>query len=575
MSDELENKNSEQDEEQVDETPSDTRLEKRRKQTESRRQQAVIRIALIVGIIVFVSIIANYLFFRIDLTKNRIYTLSSASKTVVGNLDDKIVIKAYFTDNLPSPYNNTRRYLQEILDDYSKYSKGNLSYDIISPSDENKLEEEAQKFGIQPVQVQVMKDDRAEAIKAYMGMAILYGGKQEVLPFIGQIENLEYEMTATIRRLTEKNQKKIGVLGGTDMPGLDKIGKATEMLKKYYTFTPVDASKNNPVPNDIALLLVFSPKQQQQQQQQQFQMQQQPTNPVPENVKFAIDQYIMNGGKVIFLPSRVSISSQQQFQIAQVVPTGLEDLLESYGIKLNNNIVKDKECANVQVPMQFGGMQMYTQVPFPWFPRITNINSNLPSFSGVGQVFLSMTNDLDLSLAAAKNIKAEPLLVTSKKSAIDNDITMIQVSGAQLPDTMFKKQNLVVGAIYTGNFNSFYQGKQIPADTTAGSSPVMQPNVMKNQSTETKIIVIGNGEFVTDEFRGPPENTMFFANMIDYLVDDIGMTEIRIKDANPKPLKNIEDSTKKIVKYGLLAVPPVIVLLYGMFRWRRRKALQS
>jgi len=101
--------------------------------------------ALVLGIIVLVNIISINLFFRLDLTSNNIYTLSPASKSIVGNLNDKLVIKAYFTDNLPSPYNNTRRYLQEILDDYRNYSHGDLEYEIISPSDEAKLEEDALK----------------------------------------------------------------------------------------------------------------------------------------------------------------------------------------------------------------------------------------------------------------------------------------------------------------------------------------------------------------------------------------------------------------------------------------------
>jgi len=114
----------------------DERLAARKKKTESRRQQAIVRALLLFGILVLINVISINIFFRIDLTGNKIYTLSSASKTLVNNLDDKLVVKAYFTDNLPSPYNNTRRYLKEILDDYKNYSNGNFQYEIISPSDE-------------------------------------------------------------------------------------------------------------------------------------------------------------------------------------------------------------------------------------------------------------------------------------------------------------------------------------------------------------------------------------------------------------------------------------------------------
>lgn len=568
MSSENENQKSNQD--NTENIEQDERLTKRQKKTESKRQQAIVRTALVLGILVLINIISINLFFRLDFTTNKIYTLSDASKAIVGKLDDKLVVKAYFTDNLPSPYNNTRRYLQEILDDYRNYSKGKMQYEIISPSDETQLETDAQKYGIQPVQVQTFKDDRAEAMKAYMGLVFLYGGKQEVLPFVGNSQNLEYDITGVIKRLSEKEQKKVGFLSGAGVPGIDKFGKVNQFLSRYYQLAPVDASKNNAIPNDIAALVVITPKAP---PPSQFQQQQTPAPMIPENIKFAVDQYIMNGGKVIFLMNKINVSAQQQFQFAQAGGTGLEDMLESYGIKVLNNIVKDKECAYVSVPVQQGGMQFYTQIPFPYYPRIININKDLPAFSGLGQLYLAFTSSLDTSLAMTKGLKVTPLLITSPKSSADNEIAIIQASGKMLPDSMFKSSNLLVGSIFNGVFNSFYNGKPVPADTAAGSSAAA--TTIKDKSPDSRIIVIGNGDFASDEFRGPDENLIFFSNLIDYMTDDVGLSEIKLKDANPKPIKPIEDSTRKILKYGLLVLPPILVLLYGMWRWRRRKTAKA
>ena len=142
MADEIENNENSEEQETGQESPQDERLEKRKKKTESKRQQALVKTALILGILIIINIISVKLFYRLDLTGNKIYTLSKASKDIVGTLDDKMVVKAYFTDNLPAPYNNTRRYLKETLDDYRNYSKGNLQYEIVSPSDETELEKE-------------------------------------------------------------------------------------------------------------------------------------------------------------------------------------------------------------------------------------------------------------------------------------------------------------------------------------------------------------------------------------------------------------------------------------------------
>ena len=581
MAEELENKDELQNEEtpeeettddqgDEEEVPEDDRLTKRKKKTESRRQQAIIKALLVTGILVVINIIALQMFFRWDLTPNKIYTLSDASKSIVNKLDDKLVIKAYFTDNLPAPYNNNRRYLQELLDDYRNASDGKLSYEIISPSDESELEKEAQKYGIQPVQVQTVENDRAQALKAYMGMVLLYSGKQEAIPFIGSTENLEYEITGVINRLTQAELKKVGVLSGPDMPGVEKISKVNQYLSKFYNVTNIDVTKNKPIPQDVRTLLVFSPKAAPQQNQMQ---QQAPPSVVPENLKFAIDQYIMNGGKVVFLMSKINVSSQQQFQIAQVVGTGLEDMLESYGLKVNTNIITDKECAFVSVPVQQGPIQMYTQVPFPYYPKIVNINRDLPSFGGIGQVFLGFTSDLDLSLAGTKGLKVTPLLTTSPKTGVAQEFAIVQTSGKMLPDTMFKSRDLPVASIFEGKFQSFYKGKQIPIDTSAGSDPA--PTGVKEDSPDTKLILLGNGDFAQDDFRGPDENLLFFANIIDYMTDDAGLSMIRMKDANPKPLESMEDSTRTIVKYGMLVGPPLLVLLYGLMRWRRKKAARS
>jgi len=225
------------------------------------------------------------------------------------------------------------------------------------------------------------------------------------------------------------------------------------------------------------------------------------------------------------------------------------------------------------VPVNQGGMQFYTQMPFPYYPKIININQNIPAFSGIGQIYLGLTSSLDTSIAGPKGISVEPLLTTSAKTGLLNDIAVIQATGKMLPDSMFKASNVPVGVLYSGKFSSFYKGKVVPADTASGSAPV--PVNIKEVSPDTKIIAIGNDDFILDDFRGPDENLAFFSSMIDYMTDDAGLSEIRQKDATPKPLKSVEDSTRKIVKYGLLAGPPVLVLLFGVFRWRKRKASRS
>jgi ABC-type uncharacterized transport system involved in gliding motility auxiliary subunit len=156
------------------------------------KKDILIKVAIIIGIVIVINVISKRIFTRVDLTKNRTYTLSSISKDIVKNLGDKLVVKAYFSDNLPAPYNNVRRNVQDILNDYRSYSSGNLNYEFQNPTGEGELgdiEKEAVKYGIQPVQIQVVDNDKLEVKKAFLGLVFLYQGKQEVIPVVQSVNN--------------------------------------------------------------------------------------------------------------------------------------------------------------------------------------------------------------------------------------------------------------------------------------------------------------------------------------------------------------------------------------------------
>ncbi len=165
-----------------------------------QRSQMILNIVIVLGILVFVNFLGTRFFKRIDLTKEKIYTLSDASKNLVRSLDDKFLVKAYFTSDLPAPYNNNKREVQDQLDEYRAYAGGNFQYEFIDPSKKEELEQEAQKYGIPPVQVQVLKEDKLQIEKAYMGLVLLYGDKQERVPVVQSTANLEYEVSSAIKK---------------------------------------------------------------------------------------------------------------------------------------------------------------------------------------------------------------------------------------------------------------------------------------------------------------------------------------------------------------------------------------
>ena len=145
-----------------------------------KKTQTLFRVLLVFGILILVNFISVRIFSRLDLTKAGVYTLSDASKNLVRNLDDRVTVKAYFTEELPSPYNNNRRQVLDILNEYKAYAKGNLHFEFINPEGE-KNEREAQQAGIPPVEVQVVKEDKFEVKRAFLGLVLMYEDKKEIL----------------------------------------------------------------------------------------------------------------------------------------------------------------------------------------------------------------------------------------------------------------------------------------------------------------------------------------------------------------------------------------------------------
>ncbi|MDD5363204.1 MAG: GldG family protein [Ignavibacteria bacterium] len=522
------------------------------------KKDTLIKLAIIIGIIIVVNVISNRIFTRIDLTKNKSYTLSPISKDIVGNLGDKLVIKAFFSDNLPAPYNTLRRQVQDLLSDYRSYSKGNMNYEFFNPiaDDENgDLQKEAQKYGIQPVQVQVIDNDKMEVKKTYLGLVVLYEGKQEVLPVVQTVNNLEYDLTSTIKRITTEKKKKIGFLQGHSEYDYTKFQTINSTLSSQYEIINVNLDKNRIIPDDVSTLIIQGSK-----------------SEVPEWQKYLIDQFIMRGGNVAFLINKIVPNFQQQMVIGEQVKNNLDDLMANYGLVVQADLIRDAQCAPVQVQSQIG---FPITVNYPYFPNVSNINQDIAAFKNIKSVVLSFVSSLDLNAAISKNLKVTPILTTSDKSGKAEGFFLLNLEQFQnmkksQADSMFNSKGFVVGALYEGNFNSFYAGKPIPKDTVTGV--IENTNQQLNASQKpSKLILVGDADFANEEARPPKDNVTFFVNMVDYLADDVGLTQIRSKENSESPIEEVSDGTKKFIKYFNLMFPPLAVLFVGLFVWNKRK----
>jgi gliding-associated putative ABC transporter substrate-binding component GldG len=515
------------------------------------RRNLIFRIILLLIIVVLINIVGMRFFKRFDLTQSNIYTLSPASKALVKSLDDKFLVKAYFTSDLPPDYQNNRRDLRDLLDEYRAYAGGNFQYEFIDPGKKEELEQEAQRYGIPPVQVQVLKEDKLQIEKAYMGMVFLYGDKQERVPVIQSTLNMEYEISSAVKKMTSKELKKIGFLSGQGEPDLPKMSRLQEILAKQYEVTTVDLNGGKPIPNDLAVLMMIAP-----------------TQPFKGWEKFLIDQYLMKGGKIAFFLNKVNASLQTQY--GQPLNINLDDMLESYGVRINTDLVRDVSCAYVTVQQQAGYMVIQNQVPFYYLPRAAEFEKSSPIVKDLSSVVFYFASSIDTSMIRSKGLTLQVLVKTSNKSGRQENVFIISPT-MQATKEMFSENGIPLAVTAEGSFASAYGNKPIGVDSSFHGSLDTTNRLVTSKLS--KIIIVGDGEFIQDQFSGGnKDNFLFASNMIDWLADDIGLAAIRSRESGMKPLDEVSEGTKSWIKGINLTVPPFIIIIIGLVRWRLRIA---
>jgi gliding-associated putative ABC transporter substrate-binding component GldG len=323
-----------------------------------------------------------------------------------------------------------------------------------------------------------------------------------------------------------------------------------QILAKQYQVTPIDISKGKSVPDDIAALVVMAP-----------------TTKFSEPDKYHIDQYIMHGGRVAFLLNKVDATLQNRF--GRALDLNLDDLLDNYGLRINADLIRDAQCANISIVQQQFGFNIQSQVPFPFLPLVSNVNKNNMIVKDLKGVVLFFVSSIDTTRLAAKNLTGEILMRSSNQTGRQANVFMFDPL-ARYTREEFSEKEVPLAAVVHGKFKSAFANKPVPVDTSAGAIAPSGNTI--TESPDSRIILVGDGDFARDQFVGGRDNLTFFANMIDYLVDDAGLITIRSKDVAMPPLEQVSDGTKKVLKYANLTVPPLLVLGYGLIRWRMRKA---
>lgn len=482
-------------------------------------------VGILTIVLILVNLISRNWFFRLDLTDNKMYSLSKSSREIVKQIDDLLTMKVYFSENLPGEYGNNRRYLQDILEEYAAYSDGNIRFEFFNPETDQDLETEAQKAGITPVQLQVVENDKLEVKRIFMGMVMLYEDKKEVLPVIQTTTGLEYEITTGIKKLVEKNRRVVGFVNREDQ--MTSSRGVMMLLQQRYRVQPVDLSDE--IPDNIQVLFLSGM-----------------SDSLQTAEKDHLNAYINRGGNLFIAQNRVRADLQNQQ--ASLIQSDIFDLLKSWGLEVAENLVLDRVCGRVNVMQNMGFIRMNVPMDYPLIPVIRTFNQDEPLVSGLEQLQFLFPSEIQPDTTSQdSSVHFVPLMYTSDHSGIMKGYFNLS------PDP---KMNPVLQRLN--------QRRKLVAARTEITN--LETGVV------SQIILVADSQFLLDEGGGmSPENHVFIMNAADYLLGERELIALRSREITSRPLGDISDSGKQTWKWVNIILPSLLIVIFGFVRMRQQK----
>lgn len=250
---------------------------------------------LVIGIVLVINFLSNELHVRLDLTDDRQYTLSQATRDILDNLEEPVTIKAYFSQDLPPNIQQTRNEFRDLLVEYNSRSNGMIAYEFINPNENEGTERLALENGIQPVMINVREKDQVKQQKAFLGATLNLGEKVDVIPFVQPGSAMEYALSTSIKRISVENKPVVGFVTGHGEPALPEIGQAMELLSVLYTPQEVNLDSAD-VPAAIRTLALIRP-----------------LDSIPAAHLQRLDAFLARGGRLLMALNRVNGDLQRSF----------------------------------------------------------------------------------------------------------------------------------------------------------------------------------------------------------------------------------------------------------------------
>lgn len=523
---------------------------------------------------------------RFDLTQEKRYTLSESTVKILESVKKPLTVDVYLEGDFPASFRQLQNEAKFMLEEFRKINP-KIDYQFIDPIKTKMSKDTLMAMGMQPSILPDMKDGKISEIVMFPYAAIKYNSYGTSIPLIinqsgidaseqlnKSIENLEYNFASAIKSLTEEHKKNIGILINQDELRPDQFQGFMHMALENYNAGPI-------IPADTKeLSLADVPKL----RKMDALVIAKPRKAFTDNEKVILDQYIMNGGKTLWMIDAVNAEMDTLFQSKKIMAyptdTNLGDFFFNYGLRINPGLVKDmKKSALIRIVSgEVAGNPQYSSFLWPYFPLGIAETKN-PITKNINPVKFEFPTSIDT--LGRKNIKTNVLFESSERTSIKQVPNLVSLTEIVRTDSIGEMERPTTPKIFAvsveGKFNSAYANR---------SEKSNYPN-FKSQSPENKMIVIADGDVGRNQiYKGNPlplgedlltkqtyGNEQFLRNCLDFLLDDSNLMELRNRNIEARLLdrNRIEDEKTDWQWFNLLLPLAVIGALGGLFYWLRKR----
>lgn len=538
-------------------------------------------------VIVPLVILFTYSGIRLDLTKEKRYTLSDSTVKVLESVKKPLTVDVYLEGDFPASFKQLQSETRFMLEEFRKINP-KIDFKFIDPIKTKMSKDTLMAMGMQPSVLPDIKDGKITQITLFPYAVIKYDKRGVSIPLVVQqagidadqqltrsIEGLEYSLVSNIKNIAADKRKKVGILVNQDELGPEEFHGFMQLAMENYDAGPV-VPKNQteltledlPLLKQMSALVIAKPR-----------------KAFTDSEKVILDQFIMNGGKTLWMIDAVNAEMDTLTRSQKVMPfpvdINMTDFFFNYGIRINPALVKDvKKFALLKlVTGEVGGNPQYTSLPWPYFPLGIAENDN-PITKNINPVKFEFPTSID-TLGGRKNIKTKVLFESSERTLlkqVPNYVDLKEIASVDSLGQMEKPSRPKIFAVaLEGKFNSAYASR-IERKGYPG---------FKGQSPENKMIVIADGDVGRNKMhKGEPlpmgidrltnqefGNEQFLRNALDYLLDDSNLMALRNRNIEERLLDRNRITEEKANWQWLNLLLPLVVigLLGGLFFWMRKR----